>query len=389
VDVDRLYLDYNATSPLSTSVNEWLKSGEVLFANPASQHISGKQSRKVINQVRTQIISTFKLNESVDKLFFHSGATEGLFSVFFSFVRQANIENKKLFVFYSPIDHAAVLNLEEYKNNQVEFIKLNLQSDLSYDHQKNLTLLRQIKRANPQSLFLYHHLWVHNETGLVSSPHLLEDFKSEFPDFYIHIDSVQAPGKILEWRELSVADYWTFSGHKFGSLKGIGFTIIKGSAFFKPLLTGGGQQSGLRGGTENIQGIQSLGLALADLEKVDILENTRLKNQFKEFLKDQLCGLGEIVEHKQEASNTIYFYLNKLSSDVSLALFDLNGLMLSAGSACSSGASKSSAVLTELSKFSVAKNGLRISFSFFLDQKFIDHLKNQFQLPLDRIRALS
>jgi len=387
VDLESFYLDYNATSPLSESVKNWLVSGDELFANPSSQHTAGKKSRKIINQSRSYFFELFNLDPRTDKLFFQSGATEGIYSVTHSMVTLAKNQQKKILICSSPTDHPAVTNLKEtFCGAEVSFFSLKLKSDLSYDHERNLLALKDFKQNHSDSIILYHHLWVHNETGMVNDLQELKRFK-EIPDLVIHVDSVQAIGKILDWDQLSIGDAFTFSGHKFGSLKGIGFTILKKSfPSFTPFLLGGGQQSGLRGGTENPLGVKSVCLALEDLKKIDIEKNFRLKKDFENFLKQELVGVGEVISHSSSNSNTIYFYLNELTSDVALALFDLHGIMISAGSACSSGASKPSLVLAELGKTKVVKNGLRISFGFDLTTEKMEALKSRFLIPLGKLK---
>jgi len=387
VDLESFYLDYNATSPLSQSVKSWLASGDELFANPSSQHSAGKKSRKVINESRSYLFNLFKLDAVSDKLFFHSGATEGTYSITHSLVNFARTHKKKILLCSSPIDHPAVTNLKEtFWGADVCFFSLKLKSDLSYDHEVNFLELKEFKKNHPESIILYHHLWVHNETGMISDLHELKRFK-EIPELFVHVDGVQSIGKILEWNQLSFGDAFTFSGHKFGSIKGIGFTVLKKSfPFFTPLFLAGGQQSGLRGGTENPLGVKTLCLALEDLKKIDIEKNFKLKKDFENFLKQELVGIGEVISHSHSNANTIYFYLHELTSDVALAMFDLHGLMISAGSACSSGASKPSLVLTELGKKNVAKNGLRISFGFDLSNEYMETLKLKFLVPLKKLK---
>src|SRR5690606_9288257 len=112
--------------------------------------------------------------------------------------------------------------------------------------------------------------------------------------------------------------------------KGIGFSFYKSNLSFTPLLSGGGQQSGLRSGTENALGVKSVALALSDLVKVDVKKNLEQRKKLVDFLLVQLQDLGGVFEDKSMASNTIYFYLNNCSSDIALALFDINGIEISA-----------------------------------------------------------
>ncbi len=388
MDTDSLYLDYNATSPLSLSVTNWLKSGEVVFANPASQHSAGKHSRKIINESRTQIFKSFGKSEKSTKLFFHSGATEAFITYANSFSEYCRQHNRRLLICYAKTDHPAVTSLKErYWHEDVSFFELMQNSDLTYQHEKNFSELTEKKKNDPSLMILYHHLWIHNETGLVSPLEDVKRFKA-LPDLYLHIDAVQAPGKIPEWRDLSVGDIWSFSAHKFGALKGIGFSFMSADLFFYPLIAGGGQQQGLRSGTENPQGIKSIALALLDLEKVDVLKTQDYRNKLAQYMEEELKGIGGLLKPQQHASNTIYFYLNDLTSDISLALFDLQGIMISAGSACSSGAARPSLILTLLGKESVARNGLRLSLGFSMDEEKLNKIKVKLHPVFNRLQGL-
>ena len=387
MDLVRLYLDYNATSPLSQSVLNWLKSGEMLFSNPSSQHSSGKFSRKIINETRALIYKTFSKNETDSKLFFHSGATESVRTFAHSFSEWTRQTNKELLICYSRTDHPAVTSLNgQFFGGHVNFFELKIGSDLQYQHAENLNQLQELKSKNPNLVILYHHLWVHNETGLVSPIENLSLFKN-IPDLYLHIDSVQAPGKTESWRQLEVGDIFSFSAHKFGAMKGLGFSFFKKEMPFFPLISGGGQQSNLRSGTENPLAMMSLKLALSDLEKVDIERNMLQRKKLEEFMKVELAGLGDVISHQNQCSNTIYFYLHSFASDIALALFDLEGMELSAGSACSSGAAKASVVLNQMGLEKVAKNGLRLSFNFQLSDEGLFLIQQRFKRVITRLRS--
>lgn len=382
LNVERLYLDYNATSPLSQSVLDWLRSGDLLFANPASQHSSGKASRKIINETRAQIFQTFNKTEKETQLYFHSGATEAISTFAYSFSEWARVNHRKFIICYSKLDHPAVSSLAE----KYPSFELKVTKDLVYDHGFNLNQIKELKAADPELIILYHHLWVHNETGIISELKALEEFKN-IPDLYLHIDAVQAPGKIVDWKKLSVGDIFSFSTHKFGSLKGLGFSFYPKSMPFIPMITGGGQQSS-RSGTENALGIKTISLALNDLNAVDVASNSRMRTQLVDFMKQQLVGVGEVISKSGELqnSNTIYFYLNALSSDIALALFDLSGLMISAGSACSSGAAKSSPLLLHMGLDKVSKNGLRLSFGFSLTETELSLIQSRFSAVIAKLK---
>lgn len=387
MNLERLYLDYNATSPLSKSVLNWLKSGDLLFANPSSQHSHGKKSRKLINEARSRLYEVFGKSESSTALFFHSGATEAFTTFAHSFSEMARLQGKELLICSSSIDHPAVTSLaERYWGSHVHTYELKKNPDLTNSWDENYQALLDKKENNPDLIILYHHLWVHNETGLVSPLNDLQKMKS-IPDLYVHVDAVQAPGKIPEWRELNEGDIWTFSAHKFGALKGIGFSFMKKSFAFYPLISGGGQQQNLRSGTENPQGVKSITLALDDLVTVDVEKTKSQREAFEAYLSEKLNGIGTVVKHQVKNSNTVYFYLHDLSSDVALALFDLNGLEISAGSACSSGSAKASPVLLHMGVQKEAKNGLRLSWGFTMSEEELQFLKSRLEKVLLKIRS--
>lgn len=364
-----------------------MKSGDVFFGNPASQHTSGKLARKKVNQVREHLYERFGKNEKDTNLIFHSGATEGFHTFAHSFVIWAQKENKKLLICYSEIDHPAVTSLaESFSGPDVSFYKLAVNEDLSYNFD---TIFHELQNRK-DTIILYHHLWVHNETGFVSPLENLIKLKS-IPDLYIHVDGVQAPGKISEGMNLSVGDIWTFSAHKFGALKGLGFSFFQKTFPFHALIKGGGQQKGLRSGTENVSGIWSLHLALKDLENKNPEDVRRGRYLIEEELDSLIKGRGGILKKDESLrnSNTIYFYLNDLTSDISLAVFDLQGLELSAGSACSSGAAKDSAILLKMGKKAVAKNGLRLSLGFAVSESEIQSIIKKLKTTFARFNAHS
>lgn len=386
MNLERLYLDYNATSPLSESVKNWLKSGDLLFANPSSQHSDGKASRKLVNETRAELCKTFSQDEKKTRLFFHSGATEAFHTIAYSFSEMARLNGKDLLICFSRVDHPAVTSLEEkYFGPHVKVFELQRDDKLHYLHEKNFEVLKDKKENNPDLIILYHHLWVHNETGEISNPEELWAMKT-IPDLYIHVDAVQVPGKIPDWNKLGTGDIWTYSAHKFGALKGIGFTFLKNEIPFHPLIVGGGQQSNMRSGTENIHGIKSISLALRDLLKVDVKKTCEMREKLVQFMESELKDMGEILHGNPMASNTIYFYLHKLTSDIALAVFDVNGLEISAGSACSSGAAKASMVLTQMGLHPVAKNGLRLSLPFTLNEEDLNKIQDRLRLVFNKLR---
>ena len=130
-------------------------------------------------------------------------------------------------------------------------------------------------------------------------------------------------------------------------------------------------------------------MALKDLDLVNVIETNDKRISLESFLEEELQGIGGVISNLSSSrnSNTIYFYLKNLSSDIALALFDVNGLMISAGSACSSGAAKASVIMNHLGYKVEAKNGLRISFAFNLSNIDLEEIKSRLKITLKKLKS--
>lgn len=212
--------------------------------------------------------------------------------------------------------------------------------------------------------------YINNETGILWPLTLAENIKDQTGAF-VHVDAVQLVGKIKDWQKLSpLLDSYTFSGHKFGSLKGQGFTFLKKHSPVSPLIIGGNQQSGLRAGTENAAAIYSLKLALLEFaEKFDPVELLSAKKYLEEELQKMIAGKGEIVGFKNQNRNlnTIFIMFKGMKAELVSAKFDLLGMDVSTGSACSSGVIKENRILMNMGySKDDSKSAIRFSFSPFL-----------------------
>ena len=196
---------------------------------------------------------------------------------------------------------------------------------------------------------------MNNETGIVRPLSEAEQLKN-IEGVEIICDAVQSPGKTEHWRELSSSlDSYTYSAHKFGALKGIGFTFVKDAYKFKSHIVGGGQQNGMRSGTENVLSVQTIKLAIEDLvtatEAPSFYENQRsfkdsLEAEIKNIIQDDRCIVGEHAAVRN--INTISFVAPKTQANILMMSFDAAGLEVSSGSACSSGANIPSRILGHL-----------------------------------------
>lgn len=359
----RNYFDYNATSPLSQSVKAWLGKGDFSYANPSSGHSSGKSANYTIQEALSEILSHYNISKSHD-IFFHSGATEGINTIVKGFAHSLALEGKKLHFFHSSIDHAAAYDLREYLEFYGHIVHTwTVDEKAQFDLEK----LKKEILSCPSGTTLVNYTYVNNEIGVIWP---LEDIKSlkDETGAIIHVDAVQSPGKIEHWEKLlPELDFYTYSSHKFGGLKGVGFTFVgRAAPPIAPLLRGGGQQGGRRSGTLNTMGIISTKLALQDLKK-----NYKFQESFDaiDFLRTQLRRLlgnkGRIIadnaSHKN--SNTMFFIIEGKDSNSLMMAFDLNQMDVGIGSACSSGILTSNKTLINLGcNEKEAQSGIRLSF---------------------------
>jgi len=347
----RLYLDYNSTSPLAESVIDLFSSGDLSFANPASVHTSGKTAKKLVRDTTTYLKNLFKLKDH--DVLYHSGATEALNTFF-------NISSEDLFVFSSADHPAASFLAKNHKSRGGEVVELNVSAHGEFDYES----LKEIINNSHKSIYL-NFTWVNNETGIVNDLKKIASFKSE--KLFIHVDAVQSPGKIKNWEKLNESiDFISFSGHKFGALKGIGFSFVTKDFPLKPIIHGGGQQSSMRAGTENTIGAYTLQLAFRELiEKVNIDHNAILRSKIIDLFKSKIKENGIVITSNLEiASNTIGFIFKNIKSDLCLIQFDIGGIDVSYGSACSSGNQTETQSLKALGLSEFEDKFIRLSFGF-------------------------
>lgn len=369
---NRFYFDYNATSPLAKKVVDFLHSGDFLFGNPASLHQSGKRSRKFINETIEYLQHLFNLRPESHRLFFHSGASEGINSFFKAAALKAFKENRKVSFFFSHVDHACVVQLKselEALGHQVHLFSVD-KNGLFNKEELIKNILKETSEGRESFL---NYTYVNNESGIVWPLAWAEEIKRE-TKVNVHVDAVQAVGKIPNWEVLSSElDAYTFSGHKFGALKGIGFTFLSKNIEYSPLIVGGTQQDGMRAGTENALGVYSIKLALHEMkENFNPDELSAAKKELEDSLVVFVGDRGEVVgRHCPHRNlNTVFLVLYGQKAEILSAKFDMMGIDLSTGSACSSGVIKENRILMAMGySYDDSRAALRFSFSPFMTKK--------------------
>lgn len=373
---NRTYLDYNATAPIFPEVLEEIKGGHWPMGNPSSVHTCGKKAKRKMGEVSDFLYKVFDLKDREFDLFFHSGATEGINTMVKSLALQSVKQERNFTYLYGVCDHSCVVNQVGF----LDTLKLS-HHEISVDHQGQMNLseltskLEGIDFSNTRVFLNW--TWVNNETGVINPLADILSIKEKFPELIVHVDAVQAIGKIEEAFSLeSGLDAYTFSGHKFGSLKGVGFSFVAQGKLCA-LMNGGGQQGKLRSGTENTWGIFSL---LPALKAITSRYSFSAQNEGKIYIEQELekliAGRGEIagVHALHRNGNTIYFILNEVKAQSVAMALDMGGLDVSNGSACSSGAVVPSRVLLGMGySEDQSVSAIRLSFgAFFTKEKAIE-----------------
>ena len=375
--MSRVYLDYNATSPLANNVKSFLAQGDMPYSNPSSFHTAGKAARKQINQTTQFLLKSFQLPGH--EVLYHSGATEFVNTLFGPRLNSINSTSLKdtYGVFYFPSDHPCVIEAAlRLQSMGADVFELPIDCNGNFDLDSVVEQIKDYQDSTGKKALL-NFTWVHNETGVIWPLSLAKKIKS-LTSCLIHVDAVQSVAKVEDFLELSDdIDYYTYSAHKFGALKSIGFTFIKKDSPFTALIIGGGQQSGRRAGTENTLGVMTIKLALEELiEKFDYQKAMDFKQVVEEKIINILGDKGKVIGKNCSFGrncNTINFVLNHKKADVSLIQFDMHGIDVSSGSACSVQSLKDSPTLVAMGETQLASHSIRLSmgpYDYLSPEKF-------------------
>lgn len=355
-----IYFDHNASSPPTRE--HYRKVLSILAysdANPSSIHKAGRRAKLALEEARLSVAKTLGAKEK--NIIFLSGASEANNLVLYSHKQAALKERRRPYVIGTLLDHPS--------------LKVPLSSSVFELKLLPLTEEGQVKRENLEEALSYKtpefisFTYVNGETGLITPvTKLAELIKSRHPNCHIHVDAVQALGKIdmSEFHSSSV-DSASFSAHKLGGLKGIGCLYLKEPAKKKitPMALGGSHEDSIRAGTENLIGAISFGEAVKEITPKFYEEKTKpLKEKILSFVEKHNDHFDVNLPSHLTTTGTISLYLKKTSMEKALLHFERRDIMLSTKSACSSGISGPSETLLALGcDEHRASHSLRISLS--------------------------
>jgi cysteine desulfurase len=358
----RVYMDHNATAPLCEVAREAMNQAFALAGNASSVHQEGRAARQALDRARAQV--ALLLGVRAQDVVFTSGGTEAnAMALSPDWVLDGDARRVGVF-FVSSIEHPCVLENSRHPGLERHLIPVN--TDGVLDVEALETILRVWSEAHPDLFPIVSVMAANNETGVVQPLARIAEVARRHGAL-LHTDAVQLVGKIPVGAMLFGADLISVSAHKMGGPKGVGALVVNNDALHlaRPLLRGGGQERGLRSGTENVLAIVGFGaVAASRLEGVqaDYTHMLALRDKLEQgilALTPQVLIVGLGVER---LPNTVCALVPHVSAETLLIAFDLKGVALSSGSACSSGKVKASHVLEAMGYEGGARSALRLSF---------------------------
>lgn len=340
-----VYLDYNATAPLRPQAREALLRALESPANPSSVHAAGRAARDVVEKARAQVGAL--VGVPAGSVTFVSGGTEAN-ALAIDSAKAAGVQR----IIISAVEHDAVVETAKVSGLPVEILPVDA------DGVADLAWLAQALEIEGRTLVCL--MLANNETGVIQ-PVADASALVRAHDGWLHVDAVQAAGKIaIDFSALG-ADTMALSAHKLGGPQGVGALVAGTRATVTRRQHGGGQERGRRAGTENVAGIAAFGAAA--LAAQEGLASLAEQGHWRDALADRLKAEGAIVlgEGAARLPQTLCFAGEGFGSEVQVMNLDLAGVMVSAGSACSSGKVKASRVVEAMGRSDLAPYALRVS----------------------------
>ncbi|MBR0753897.1 cysteine desulfurase [Bradyrhizobium jicamae] len=336
---DRVYLDWNATTPLRPEAKAAMVAALELSGNPSSVHTEGRKARRLVEDAREAVAGA--VGARPQDVVFSSGGTEAnALALTPGLVRGASAPVTRLLV--SAIEHASVLAGGRFAPEAIKVIHVTRAGLVDLDH------LRALLGEGPPALVSV--MLANNETGAIQP---VADIASivHAAGGLLHVDAIQAFGKIPFDLASSQADLLTLSAHKIGGPKGVGALVLAdGVQGLDALLRGGGQEQGRRAGTENVAGISGFGAATRAAMAALTADSARVRD-LRDQLENGLRQTPDMVvfsEQVKRLPNTVLFAIPGMKAETAVIGFDLAGVAVSSGSACSSGKVQPSHVLAAM-----------------------------------------
>jgi len=383
---DRIYMDNNATTMVAPEVREaMLPFLKEMYGNPSSIHRFGSEARSHLSLAYDRLYEAVGAPDK-DSVVVNSCATEGnntvLQGVYFSLIKNGAKDH----IVTSNVEHPSIMNCCAFLEKQgvkVTYVPVN---------REGIVTPEAVREAITDRTALVSLMWANNETGVIFPIYEIAK-KVRETDALFHTDATQVIGKIPVSVKDKTIDFLTYSGHKFHAPKGVGALYIRSGVNLPPLLHGGEQMGGLRGGTLDMAGITALGLAAELARKGLADELSRVKAMRDRFEETILRDIPDTLVNGRRDSrtpNTSNIIFKGVEGEA--ILWDLNemGLAASTGSACATGSEKASYVLTALGvEPSLAHSAIRFSISRYNTEEEIDRAIEIVKKTIKRLRSIS
>jgi cysteine desulfurase len=365
---ERLYFDWNATAPLRPEARAAVRAALDVTGNPSSVHAEGRAARRLVDEARENV--ALLVAAQPRNVAFTSGGTEANMLALTPAPGTRATAHVRLLV--SAIEHLSVLAGGRFLASAMERLPVTGSGEV------DLAVLssRLAELAGPLVVSV---MLANNETGVVQPVSQVAQLVHKVGGV-LHVDAVQAPGRIVCDINALEADLLTLSGHKIGAPKGVGALIRRDASvpFPVPLMKGGGQEHRVRAGTENVSGIAGFGAAAAATYRGFASERARLlalRERLEAGLKAHSPEVVIFGADAQRLPNTILFAVPGMKAETAVIAFDLEGVAVSSGAACSSGKVQPSHVLAAMGvPPGLARGAVRVSFGPSTSESDIDRL---------------
>ena len=377
-----VYLDNNATTAIAPEVlDAMMPFLRDLWGNPSSMHTFGGQVRKHIDRARQQVARFIGAED--DEIIFTGCGTESDNTAIMAALKA---DPHRRHIVTTRVEHPAVLNLcqrLEKEGHQVTWLSVNAQGMLDLD---------EVRRSISERTGVVSVMYANNETGVIFPVEEIGKIARAAGCFF-HVDAVQAGGKIPLNMRRSAIDYLALSGHKLHAPKGVGVLYIRKGTKFSPLIIGGHQEMGRRGGTENVASIIGCGAACELAGRRMEEENVRVK-ELRDRLERALLAKspdarlnGHPEMRLPNTSNISFEYVE--GESILLRINEL-GICASSGSACTSGSLEPSHVLRAMGvPYTAAHGSVRFSLSRYTTEEEIDFVIERLPPIIEDLRAIS
>ena len=336
-----------------------------LTGNASSVHAEGRAARRLIEQAREEVAGL--VAAEAKNVIFTSSATEANAMALTPAIEVGGCREARDRLFVSVIEHPSVLSGGRFDLGKVETLPV------TSDGVVDLVALRLA--LSRSKLPLVSVMLANNESGVIQPISEIAEIVHA-ADGVLHVDAVQGPGRMTCDIGVLGADLTSISSHKLGGPQGAGALIRCGDVHVaEPLLKGGGQERGLRAGTENVAAIAGFGAAAAAAQKSDVQRLTSLRDRFEAGLRATTPQAVIFGENVARLPNTSLFAVPGLKAETVIIAFDLNGIAVSSGSACSSGKVQASHVLAAMGvEPTLARGAVRVSLGWSTTEAEIDIL---------------